>query len=226
MKFKHFLLTKFNVQLGKDGRAYTSGSWLDHRLALFEKYCYPSVQAQACKNFEWLVFFHPDTAEKYVERINSLDGLVPIYCAFKKEEIKKAVQSRLGEAEYIITSRLDNDDAIARRYIGSVQGCFSEREEREFINFTNGCQLHSDCAHTYGHEANPFISLIEKAKGFHTVWCKPHGQLHTVGEIRQVETPHPMWMIVIHEHNLSNRIAAWADKRLPDLDLNITFGVA
>ena len=222
MKFKHFILTKFNLHIyHTKGEANLGGEWLDHRFEIFNRFCYPSVMNQACTDFEWLVLFDEKTDAKYKTVIKQYRGFTP---AFVRgiQGIKGIIEGHLKEpVDYLITSRLDNDDALARSYVECVQQQFTE-QEFEFINLDDGCQYHSEHIHAYKHNRNPFISLIEKYDGFKTVWCCTHGEIHQVGSVKRINTPRPQWMVVIHEKNALNRIAT-RDKI--NIDLLQEFGV-
>jgi len=222
MKFKHFILTKFNLRIHhtKDD-ANLGGEWLDHRFEIFNRFCYPSVMNQTCTDFEWLVLFDERTETKYKTSIAQYSGFIPVFVK-GIQRIRDIVKDHVKEPiDHLITSRLDNDDALSQSYIECIQQQFTE-QKFEFINLDNGCQYHSGQPHAYTHNRNPFISLIEKYDGFKTVWCCTHGEIHQMGSVKQVITPKPQWMVVIHEKNALNRIAT-RDKI--NIDLLKEFGV-
>ena len=124
--------------------------WMDDRLELFDKYCVPSVMNQSNKNFTWLVVFDPKTPSKYRERIERYrdDGvLVPLYAESRCRDEARVVAGRFRgkllrflhfeaalpaardyitqklnpDADYVITTRLDNDDAIHSDFVRRVQ---------------------------------------------------------------------------------------------------------
>src|SRR5262245_39376143 len=122
--FSHILLTRFNVSC-EWGRGIVPGvEWMKRRFQLFETFTIPSLQSQTNRNFKWLVFFHVSTPDefrtkiadlarrgdfiaRYVDRINLCDpfpahGIMPFIEAARDED-----------SEFLITSRIDNDDAIS-----------------------------------------------------------------------------------------------------------------
>jgi len=222
MKFKHFVLTKFNLRIHHTkGKANLGGEWLDHRFEIFDRFCYPSVVNQACTNFEWLVLFDERTEDKYKVTIAKYSGFTPVFVK-GIQGIKDIIKGRLKEpVDYLITSRLDNDDALSRTYVEYIQQQFAE-QEFEFVNLDNGCQYHSGQSHAYTHNRNPFVSLIEKYDGFKTVWCCTHGEIYQMGSVRQVATQRPQWMVVIHERNALNRVATREQMKV---DLLGEFGI-
>jgi hypothetical protein len=61
-KFQHFVLTTFNVrrkdfEKDKHGNPVLTEEWLEHRITLFEKFCFPSMRNQSNLDFRWLVCF-------------------------------------------------------------------------------------------------------------------------------------------------------------------------
>jgi hypothetical protein len=104
----------------------------------------------------------------------------------------------------LITTRLDNDDAIIRNFIELIQLQF-KGQSCEFINFTQGYCLHNRKLYKMEDSSNPFISLIECLDGSppKSVLCVAHNKLTTIGNIHQV-TNEPAWLQVIHRGNVSN----------------------
>ena len=85
-KLSHFILTRFNLLLwnkDKKGNKVRSKSWLEHRFALFEQYCLPSIENQTCQNFEWIVLFDSTTPEPFKKKIEDYKKecpqLIPVY---------------------------------------------------------------------------------------------------------------------------------------------------
>jgi hypothetical protein len=205
--FSHFLLTRFNVLL--PGYTERDRAWLEHRFDLFARFCFPSVETQSCRNFRWLVFF--DEALPYDFRIRVEDFqrstlFHPIYVGglFGQSTVQDAVLQFGLNSEHLITSRLDCDDAIATRYIETVQAGFCG-QDFEFVNFKNGYVLSGANAYSLRYTSNPFISLIERTQGFQSVFCGNHTLLSKRGPIRQIEET-PGWLQVVHDRNLRNHV--------------------
>ena len=88
-------------------------------LELFSNFCYPSVVNQNNKNFQWLLFFDKSTSEKYrnkiSEIINDNPQVIPFYIDGMpkfQESILEFIKENANDKEYLITSRIDNDDCI------------------------------------------------------------------------------------------------------------------
>ena len=215
IEFNHVILTVFNVRLHFGGGIAPDLDWLAHRFDLFDKFCYPSVRAQSNPNFKWLVFFDSETPSVYREKIAEYakwGQFLPQFVdrAMSVEafaEMKRDLITRNSlEAKFLISTSLDNDDAIGREYIASVQKQFAG-QDFEFINFTRGYALNKQNNKLYrkNDPSNPFISLIERIENFKTVWLASHTELAKMGKLRQVETK-PIWLQVIHGRNVLNTI--------------------
>lgn len=230
--YAHFILTRFNVSI-PGWVAKPDDSWLEQRFDLFERYCLPSVQAQSNQGFKWLVFFDAATPERHRPRIRryaQYGNFVPAFvCEFTAEQTTRAILQTLPEApQYLITSRLDNDDALAPNFVSLLQSQFREQTS-QFINFTNGYVW--DGSHLYLRRlpCNAFIALIERYEGFRTVWCTEHHLARQVYEVREVRA-NPSWLMVIHGKNVGNRVfgakrpCAYLKRHFPFLNLATPYG--
>jgi hypothetical protein len=211
MLFTHLLLTRFNVQAGYgDPKAGLDPKWLEYRFQLFEQFCYPSAYAQSKQNFKWLVFFDDQTPETFKSKIAvyaRYKNFIPIYVNgyFSESVLRTALSEHIASgSSHLITTRLDNDDAVIQNFIELIQLQF-KGQSCEFINFTQGYCLHNRKLYKIEDSSNPFISLIESLDGSapKSVLCVAHNKLTAIGNICQVNNE-PAWLQVIHRRNVSN----------------------
>ena len=221
MEFQHIILTRFNILLwdkAKDGRKVRTASWLDHRFLLFEKYCLPSVKNQSCQEFEWIVLFDSMTPDSFKERIVSCQKecpqFVPVFVEpengrnfvdiFRTEIVKRV------KAKRVITTYLDNDDALNVKFIEDLQHRAVSIDDDTFIYYDDGYQLYTDYKYVMGikHPRNHFVSYVEKGdpatvKG---VFC--YGTHYYIYTVKGVKIEHirkkRMWCEVVHEKNMQN----------------------
>ena len=165
----HVILTRFNVRWDEalDGPSIgTDPAWLENRFKLFERYCLPSVLGQSRSDFSWLLFFDHQTPEPYAQRARALADLHPnihpIFCRslpndFVSESIVKTIPT---EPEWLLTTRLDNDDGLHEDFVARVQDA-QTLERSEVLNCPVGIILHGDRAYRLRHTSNAFISLSE-----------------------------------------------------------------
>ncbi|WP_426356936.1 glycosyltransferase [Pseudocolwellia sp. HL-MZ19] len=215
--FQHYILTRFNLRkedwnTTKTNTKVLTDEWMRNRLELFENYCFSSLKHQSEKNFTWLVFFDTSTPEEFRQIISRLDAeftaFTPIYIdgmnAFYPS-IKKEIQASLTQP-YLITSRLDNDDALHQDYVKEVQANFNQQDFMA-VDFIDGFTLQIAPQVRFAkrsHVHNPFLSLIEKSEGFKTIWANDrHGAWSKTKKVTPIRNK-PMWMSVIHMENKVN----------------------
>ncbi|OWK18728.1 hypothetical protein AJ88_01025 [Mesorhizobium amorphae CCBAU 01583] len=83
MELKKYIAIRYNAPTGfkpsqwnGEGRANLDPVWLVERLALFDGYCAPSLEAQSMKDFTVLIAFDAETHENYVRTVcNCVAGI-------------------------------------------------------------------------------------------------------------------------------------------------------
>lgn len=219
-ELQHFILTRFNLllwQKDKGGRKVRTKKWLTHRFALFERYCLPSLINQTCQNFEWIVLFDSTTPETYKERIEGYKRVCPqLIVVFVEPErgrffarIFRDEMIKRMKAKRVLSTYLDNDDALDVSFVGDVQQRASQVDDGFFIRYRDGYQFYTD--HRYlmkvKYPRNHFISVVEKGDatlkgifgyGGHIHICEIEGV--KILDIKGI----PMWCEVIHEKNMIN----------------------
>jgi hypothetical protein len=227
--FTHLVLTKFNVDTpyAPSGRG-VDPTWLKSRLELFLRYCYPSVTRQDGVEFRWLIFCNalsPDWFKREIAQLN--DVVIPVFVAgLATDEVlsQKVMEAGVVKTPYLITTRIDNDDAISRSHLSHVQRAF-QRQEREFIAFPLGLQLFRGHLYSVYYPYNPFLSLIEKVSNdgrVTTVFCVPHSTVRTAGKVRKMWQA-AQWLQVLHSQNVENSLSGWPrlrSKRHSEFDLS------
>ncbi|UCS91982.1 putative rhamnosyl transferase [Echinicola marina] len=220
MRFKHFLISRFNVQyleMVPYNLKMDPERWLSERIQLFFDYCYPSVINQRCNNFTWLVYFDPRTPEKELEIISSLDTKHIIQFRFSDhwskmdkdilDFISKDVE--LEKTDVIISTRLDCDDAIADYFMGAIQKEFSNQYQNLplAINPLKGLILdrRSGVVHLKKMRSNPFISLVQSADDMDvSIFGRQHQEITET--IKSIDLLIPkMWLQIVHGNNLLNK---------------------
>lgn len=203
--FRHFLLTRFSVAIF--GERFHERAWLDKRFELFERFCFPSVQGQSSQSFDWFVFFDSSLPEDLRARVATYSRFstfraVYVEGPFDGRAVCKTLREVVALHRYIITSRVDNDDALATKYIETIQSQFNE-QAFEFVNLPDGYIWDGMHAYAWRHPNNAFISLIERAESFQTIFSFNHTKVPDFGQIRQVDHM-PGWLVVVHGDNVRN----------------------
>ena len=163
--FDHVLLTRFSAVLAA-GRPPADEDWLYYRLGFFLDACLPSVRSQrGAQPFEWLVLLDDRCSDGFRADVEALaeGAFTPIWTheTFRRDSFAQHVASRC-DAPYLITTRIDSDDAMALDFMASVQRQFAE-QERLFVNFPRGIQIdRSGAVYRSDILSSPFLSLIER----------------------------------------------------------------
>lgn len=218
-KFTHYLITRFNVRIEGYGPEYfPSGvrttSWEYERLPLFEKYCAPSVAGQRSGNFTWLIYCDTLTAPGITERIRKAIepvSSVRVHFVGDFQEMISHIRDICASSgtPFVITSRLDNDDAIGLDYIRILQENF-EPSGNVLLNLSGGMNYNITSGVLTHHPQslnNSFISLIEEvqaAEPIKTVYGFKHlSPPHTI-TIKNIQYAHAFWMN-LHAQNAGAR---------------------
>jgi hypothetical protein len=211
-EFDHLLLTRLAVRLDEAATA-PAEDWLRGRLELFARFCAPSVNGQTVAPDRWLLFFDEATPEWFVSRCEALVtvslDVIRLAEPWSPGAVARVVAERTS-SQWLITSRLDSDDALARGYVETVQAQF-DRQERSFINLLNGAQWSEAAISTYAHPSNAFISLVERRTPElpATVFVTGHDRVDQHAPLIQIRRDEPMWLQVVHEGNLLNGESGW-----------------
>lgn len=213
--YLHIILTRFNLpSRGRELKLRQDTHWLEDRFYLFETICLPSVKAQTSQNFQWFIFFDKKTPDAYRLRAKRFAEEYKNITLFWLEHegtsasIKRHIKKHADDGtQTLITTRLDNDDALNRHFIKSIQDIQPRlsQSERAIINFDDGITFFKGKTYKHTDTSNAFTSLIEPlSDNSDTIWKKQHTELHTLAELKNIKQP-AMWLQVIHGRNVSNR---------------------
>lgn len=218
---QHFILTRFNLLLwnkDKEGNKVRTKGWLEHRFTLFEQYCLPSIKNQTCQNFDWIVLFDSTTPEEFRKKIEEYQKewtqLIPVYvepqngCYFA-DIFRTEVVKRLN-AQRVITTYLDNDDALSIHFVKDLQKRAETLGNGTFINYVDGYQYYT--GHKYvmqiHYPRNHFMSVVEEGNPAMLKTIYGYGSHYYIEKIPGVKIENiknqPMWCEVIHEKNMGN----------------------
>lgn len=240
VKKEHYILTRFNLRLwtkDKKRNETRTDEWLKQRFELFEKICLPSIMNQTNQTFKWIVLFDSETPEFYKKKILHYQNICKLFCpcfveAYKsryfvsvfREEIQKRIEKNTN---FLITTYLDNDDALHKNYIEEIQQM--EVKRPTFVSYVYGIQYYTELniATRVPYTNNHFISLAEPLNGnqtnFRTVYG--YGSHVDINKHKRIETVYiknpqqDRWIEVIHETNMDNDVIMTFDTKLiKDID--------
>lgn len=215
-RFKHVLVTRFNLRSAAGTRAWDY-EWLRQRLQIFNEVCLPSVKAQSNGAFEWILFFDASTPHAILNDVRQSLGSTDLRHAlvlssqtFSGEFIAEAIGD--VREEFVITTRLDNDDAISPGFMEAVAEASARAVESGtrlpiVINPPVGYQIRKGRCYLRFDPSSPFISLLEEAGGGNPVTV--HATDHQVAARRWSWVSlggRVHWLQSLHETNISNKI--------------------
>lgn len=222
--FKHYIFTRWNrmdnqVTIYNNPRVPDPEAWMEHRVKLFNEITLQSVMLQTERNFTWLLSFAEETPKHITDHYATWPGVKIIY-EYPQTWLRK---QDLKDGEWIITTRLDNDDYISPEYIEKVQAQFDETFK---LVDTDGRQLDLETGKLYTVERktcnSPFLSLIEQvgtpwesvtndprehriiSERIKTVYYCSHSKMEW--HFPAVKINEVLYRMVIHSRNISNRI--------------------
>lgn len=224
---KHYLITEWNVDM-------LDMEWLTARQKLFEKITLPSVMSQTNKNFEWILVSDARTPDEFKVVLDSYPATV-FYFDFEGfdwespefngsgtkgdimqrsidlEYIAKPLREFIGEqkTDYVITSRLDNDDGISIDHTDKIQRFAKQYWDgsRFWLNLVRGLKYCDGFVYPVNSAASPFISFVEPPEGLLTTYQVCHTEAKASKySIHQVREGKGTWLQVIHGDNLLNKL--------------------
>lgn len=235
--FKQFLITRFNLRnsfysVDKNNTPILTLEWQRHRMDIFRKYCFPSIKNQTNQEFIWLVYFDDLSPDFVMEGIEELKSEYPNFhpkFSSEMELVKTAVLNDIqelinSETRYIITTDLDNDDALHKDFIAEIHGAFIPEDFYVMAPVIGYClKVESkNIISQYSFVYSPFITLIESVANFKTVMVRNHRKWADVKTIRLENQP--LWMQIIHNKNIVNEIEV--EKYIADINVINNFSIA
>jgi hypothetical protein len=163
-----------------------------------------------------LLFFHPDTPSRYyadlLERFS-------VCFATSTEEMLAVVNVQLRQATSpVVTTRLDNDDSLGRRFVGvtrSVASTIAAQADLfglpHVITYRFGVErdVRTGIVAERHYATGPFVSLVERVEAgtpLHTAFARPHYEMHQAFANTVIANRLPMWAINVHGGNVANRV--------------------
>ena len=254
MNYVHFIITQFNLRnfLQSDSKSYESWvHWTRERITLFREYCLPSVLNQTNKSFLWFLYFDTDTPGEFDDFLNELKAYDFIIICHSKgyegfiKDYPGEVKSRVpSSADWIITTRIDNDDCLHKDAVKIIQDNIICKH-KYLISLASGyiLDVYERTMSHYFYPMSPFLSLIEnvdlEVKGIfemgHTKWSVLrlfvfrevwHEFFSRNSRKARFILKRPMWIQLYHGKNVSNSfyrgLPVLRKKQLHDFSLGLT----
>jgi len=223
---KKYIAIRYNIAAGFKpsqwdgrGRANLDPVWLVERLALFDRYCAPSLEGQSLRDFTVLIAFDAETHENYVRTVcNCVAGIdvrpVLVQADDDYNNRFNAFVESDSDAGYVSLTRLDSDDALAPSFMERVD-YYARREIEKgavelqplYIAFPDGQNFDTTTGRYTHHEyvTSAFGTLVEKrSPGMKGVYGDHHAKMATLYNSVVAASKGAQWCIVIHDNNAAN----------------------
>ena len=207
----HILLTRFNLpSKGHESLVRAQEDWLKNRVVLFERYCLPSMAAQTCQRFSWIVYFDPHSPEWLLDWAHGHERLARFKPYFREEvsteDLLSDVRAVVGHrrSAELLTTNLDNDDSLAVDFVARIQGT-DRIGDRTALYIGDGLIRCGDVLYQHIDRHNAFCSVRESWDAPVTCWADWHNLLpeHMPAVVLR---GNPGWLQVVHGANVSNRV--------------------
>lgn len=237
---RHYIITRFNLKnknwnLDKNNQQILTEDWLDDRFKLFQEFCLPSVKKQNNQSFKWFVYFDVGTPAKYKNIIKDIEkeysNFTPFFIdgmnVFNQEVVRNVKQDLLvdyDESSYILTTRIDNDDALHQNFINNIQE-LAKDEHNLVIDLRRGLEVvfkdNYFEARSKTSYYNPFISVVLHRDLYYSIFSKNHVEWQD--NTSEVVSNKLSWMQIIHTRNKHNK-TNYHNRLVADVNLE-DFGI-
>jgi len=174
-------------------------------MRLFKDYTLPSVLAQTFKDFDWWFLVNPDFPGLTCDHLKTLEQYGAIcHVESNWNEAQPEVGERLRfwyKNEWVCSTRLDSDDMLDAGFMDNLRRVVVEKEQ--FISFKYGYIAENGRAAKREYTVNPFVSYVEYAKPFRSVFHIDHTQIDRTG-VDLVVLPIAGWAQIDHGDNIKN----------------------
>jgi hypothetical protein len=191
--------------------------------------CIPSVLSQVDRPDLWLLGFADewrDDAAPALDAVKDHPWIVPVWQQKTStvhervfECFQRKIHSRLNDTfTHVITTRLDNDDAINRyftQHLAQYTAAVAHKEpelEDFWISFPFGANYHGSVSRIYTNPTNHFLSRVQTVRHFRatemsTALVINHNRLFEGRRVFLPITTDPMWLEVVHDSNVTHASA-------------------
>lgn len=219
VRVRQILVTYFNRRY--NDRHYSKAldpDWLAHRWELFETFTVPSIVAQTCTDFDWVILFHRQSPPWLYDLAHSLDAPCRLRVSFDVldpafQELDAGLADlRARSYDAILTLNLDSDDALHRTALERFRlGFEADRMGHEILLLETGYRYDrlSRRLEFIQMDASPFLAKVNLPP-FTNPLDMGGCHSHVIDQYRCCDISHgdPLFAQVIHQNNVLNRISS------------------
>lgn len=233
VRLHHVLLTRFSLDVFR-GRAdmrpvHDTAAWVAERTPVFREVCLPSVLGQDRRPRRWLIGAdetRPELVAELFAELKPHSWIRPAWQRRRDDGTMLSVKHTFAQAiaehtpdrdfDYLVTTRLDNDDALNRYYVRWVERYITGYLARHpdtpefWVSFPVGAQLAQGRYYAYHHTRGHFLTRVVRADVAgevpirHALAIKHTAVFEQGTPVATPATKQPMWLEHVHEQNLMN----------------------
>lgn len=213
MRIRHLVITRFNIRISRTPEPLPTREWMQERLRLFAAYCLPCMIAQTEQDFTWLLLLDEQTDSSQLEALRRLCApysFIRIRLTAPTCDLtalyEQIAQEEKGDAEWLVTTRLDNDDCVAPDFIEAIRKSLHYADSPYVISMPTGCQLFEkqEVMLELYYPNNHFVTLAEPCSApLRTVLDVDHREL-TALPTSYICGERMMWGEMVHGGNVLN----------------------
>lgn len=231
IKLKHYIVVRFNLGLYRlNGR--TPAQWFENRITIFNSVSLPSLCNQTNHNFVLVLLVDPEMPKKHwaiiSKTLESAPGdfqrivmSIPLSDDWRPKRYSERWTCEIDytpfitliqhDSKAVLQTRLDNDDALMPNAVDLIQQSVSSQSHAYCVDFLKGYVIDTGNkkAFTAHHKkGTPFISLYQpSSEKMKCIYDLTHQKIALVYPC--MEFIERMWVMNIHENNVSNRLFPW-----------------
>lgn len=204
--YKHYILTRYNLELYTSNpyKVVNRDDWMTKRVKLFKRYL-DSLSKQTNKDFTIILAFDSNTPDLYhTELIFLLDSTDLNYIVSYDKQPNVWLKENKPNTEWLITTRLDNDDEVKESFVDVIHKSFKAKEE---LIDVRGVKMFKGKEYPYNRKdiGSPFITLIEPTEKCKSAMFKTHSIMPKYYSSRFASSE-PLFIQNIHDNNQSNSL--------------------
>ena len=207
-RMKHFIFCRYNTGMFSSNVYKVSDplTWMAHRLPKYVRLL-ESLAAQTNQNFTFVIAMDEKTPKEWIDSvIETTENHIKNYILiFDIHQIW--VNSIVIEEDWVITSRIDNDDAYKPYFVDAISKAFSYKIE---VLDVMGIQIDELTGKKYTsgrvRPNSPFLSFSEPNQGtLATCYDRPHSVMPDDYLARFI-SGETHYIQYIHDRNVTNKI--------------------
>ena len=199
------MLCRYNHRLYADNPYNIADpeAWMDPRRPLFQRLL-RSLAAQTNKDFRLLLTVDPLTPMSLRRDVETTLDESGVPAQILDQAPMDWLKGRKPEADYLVTSRIDNDDEYLPGFVQAIQREFSPGTE---VLDVHGVQCDGNEYYTAerAEPNSPFLSLVEPWHNVKTAQFENHNKMAQLFPARFVGSEF-LYIQHVHDSNVVNRI--------------------